>query len=391
MDRSLRGIGTGRGRRTKRVTLRRRSGTVAHAAPSRAIIFPAMAHTERIVQVGLVQQRASANAPPASRAPSRACAPPPPGARRSSACRSSSRDPYFCRRKITGSSSSPEHPRPVHEALGRVRGGAGRRDRGQPLREARRGTLSQHAAIIDADGPTRQVPKMHIPDDPQYLEKFYFTRATWLPPWDTKFGRIGVLVCWTSGIPRGAAHRAPRGADPVLSHGDRLASAGEGGVRRHRPMRGRRSSGATPSRTACSCARSIASASRMVRQAASSSGPELRGRSRRAGHRRAGEDEEVIVVPATLGRWTCSAPTGRVLSDGASRPTGTSRSASSTTDGAHPAQLRLTACRPSGRRIAVPGSAGRTRKPPGPASSSRCPDLRAHVQLLSDAEECTST
>ena len=76
--------------------------------------------------------------------------------------------------------------------------------------------------------------KMHIPDDPQYLEKFYFTPGDLgFRAWDTRFGRIGVLVCWDQWYPEGARLTALHGAaDPVLSHRHRLARAGEGRVRR---------------------------------------------------------------------------------------------------------------------------------------------------------------
>ena len=60
------------------------------------------------------------------------------------------------------------------------------------------GLYHNTAAIIDADGRyLGKYRKMHIPDDPQYYEKFYFTPGDLgFRSWDTRFGRIGVLVCW---------------------------------------------------------------------------------------------------------------------------------------------------------------------------------------------------
>ena len=54
---------------------------------------------------------------------------------------------------------------------------------------------------------------MHIPDDPQYYEKFYFTPGDLgFRAWDTQFGRIGVLVCWDQWYPEAARLTALRGA-----------------------------------------------------------------------------------------------------------------------------------------------------------------------------------
>ena len=54
---------------------------------------------------------------------------------------------------------------------------------------------------------------MHIPDDPQYYEKFYFTPGDLgFRSWDTRFGRIGVLVCWDQWYPEAARLTAMTGA-----------------------------------------------------------------------------------------------------------------------------------------------------------------------------------
>jgi N-carbamoylputrescine amidase len=56
--------------------------------------------------------------------------------------------------------------------------------------------------------------KMHIPDDPLYYEKFYFTPGDLgFPNFDTRYGRIGVLVCWDQWYPEGARLSSLRGAN----------------------------------------------------------------------------------------------------------------------------------------------------------------------------------
>ena len=71
------------------------------------------------------------------------------------------------------------------------------------------------AAIIDADGSLLGIyRKMHIPDDPLYYEKFYFTPGDLgFRAWDTAFGRIGVLICWDQWFPEAARLTALAGAE----------------------------------------------------------------------------------------------------------------------------------------------------------------------------------
>ena len=68
------------------------------------------------------------------------------------------------------------------------------------------GLYHNTAVILDADGSLLGIyRKMHIPDDPLYYEKFYFTPGDLgFPNFDTRFGRIGVLVCWDQWYPEGA-------------------------------------------------------------------------------------------------------------------------------------------------------------------------------------------
>jgi len=77
------------------------------------------------------------------------------------------------------------------------------------------GLYHNTAAVIDADGTLLGIyRKMHIPDDPLFYEKFYFTPGdTGFKAWDTKFGRIGVLICWDQWYPEAARLTAMQGAE----------------------------------------------------------------------------------------------------------------------------------------------------------------------------------
>ena len=84
-----------------------------------------------------------------------------------------------------------------------------------PLFERRApGLYHNSAVILDADGETAGMyRKMHIPDDPAYYEKFYFTPGDLgFRALDTKVGRIGTLICWDQWYPEGARLTALQGA-----------------------------------------------------------------------------------------------------------------------------------------------------------------------------------
>jgi N-carbamoylputrescine amidase len=76
------------------------------------------------------------------------------------------------------------------------------------------GVYHNTAVIIDADGSLLGTyRKMHIPDDPLYYEKFYFTPGDLgFRVWKTRYGRIGVLICWDQWYPEGARLTALQGA-----------------------------------------------------------------------------------------------------------------------------------------------------------------------------------
>ncbi len=77
------------------------------------------------------------------------------------------------------------------------------------------GLYHNTAAIIDADGSLLGVyRKMHIPDDPLYYEKFYFTPGDLgFRTWTTRHAKIGVLICWDQWYPEGARLTALQGAE----------------------------------------------------------------------------------------------------------------------------------------------------------------------------------
>ncbi len=88
------------------------------------------------------------------------------------------------------------------------------------------GVYRNSAAVIDADGEMLGVyRKMHIPDDPLYNEKFYFTPgdaqtasnpAGGFAVWKTRYATIGVLICWDQWYPEAARITALLGAEVIF-------------------------------------------------------------------------------------------------------------------------------------------------------------------------------
>lgn len=80
------------------------------------------------------------------------------------------------------------------------------------------GLYHNTAVVIERDGTIAgQYRKMHIPDDPAYYEKFYFTPGDLgLHPIQTSVGRLGVLVCWDQWYPEAARLMALQGADLLI-------------------------------------------------------------------------------------------------------------------------------------------------------------------------------
>jgi N-carbamoylputrescine amidase len=76
------------------------------------------------------------------------------------------------------------------------------------------GVYHNTAAIIDADGSLLGIyRKMHIPDDPLFYEKFYFTPGDLgFRAWQTRYGKVGALICWDQWYPEAARLTALQGA-----------------------------------------------------------------------------------------------------------------------------------------------------------------------------------
>jgi N-carbamoylputrescine amidase len=80
------------------------------------------------------------------------------------------------------------------------------------------GLYHNTAAVIDADGRLLGVyRKMHIPDDPLYYEKFYFAPGDLgFRAWQTRYAKVGVLVCWDQWYPEAARLTALQGAEVLF-------------------------------------------------------------------------------------------------------------------------------------------------------------------------------
>ena len=83
------------------------------------------------------------------------------------------------------------------------------------------GLYHNTAVVFDKDGSIAgKYRKMHIPDDPAYYEKFYFTPGDLgFEPIQTSIGKLGVQVCWDQWYPEGARLMTLRGAEILLSAG----------------------------------------------------------------------------------------------------------------------------------------------------------------------------
>jgi N-carbamoylputrescine amidase len=125
------------------------------------------------------------------------------------------RSQYFCQTEDHRFFDLAEAvPGPSTDALGKVAAELGVVIVASLFEKRAEGLYHNTAAIMDADGSfLGKYRKMHIPDDPQYYEKFYFTPGDLgFRSWDTRFGRIGVLVCWDQWYPEAARLTAMSGA-----------------------------------------------------------------------------------------------------------------------------------------------------------------------------------
>ena len=129
------------------------------------------------------------------------------------------RSQYFCRSESAELFDLAESiPGESTETIGRIAKELGVVIVASLFERRAAGLYHNTAAILNADGSLAGIyRKMHIPDDPLFYEKFYFTPGDLgFRNFDTPFGRIGVLVCWDQWYPEGARLTALQGADVLF-------------------------------------------------------------------------------------------------------------------------------------------------------------------------------
>jgi N-carbamoylputrescine amidase len=123
---------------------------------------------------------------------------------------------YFCQREDASLFDLAEPvPGPTTEAVARAARQHGVAVVASVFERRAPGLYHNTAAVIDADGSLAGVyRKMHIPDDPLYFEKYYFTPGdTGFLGFSTRHARVGVLVCWDQWYPEAARLTALQGAE----------------------------------------------------------------------------------------------------------------------------------------------------------------------------------
>ena len=126
---------------------------------------------------------------------------------------------YFCQAEDAAAFDLAEPvPGPTTDALGRLARELAIVVVGSVFERRAAGVYHNTAVVLDADGALRGLyRKMHIPDDPLYYEKYYFTPGdTGFPAFDTAVGRVAALVCWDQWYPEGARLAALAGANVLL-------------------------------------------------------------------------------------------------------------------------------------------------------------------------------
>jgi N-carbamoylputrescine amidase len=129
------------------------------------------------------------------------------------------RSEYFCRKEDADRFDLAEAvPGPATDALAKV----ARENKvaivASLFERRAAGIYHNTCAVIDADGSfLGKYRKMHIPDDPLYYEKFYFTPGDLgFPNFDTRYGRIAVQICWDQWYPEGSRAVALGGAQVIF-------------------------------------------------------------------------------------------------------------------------------------------------------------------------------
>jgi N-carbamoylputrescine amidase len=126
---------------------------------------------------------------------------------------------YFCQSEDTRRFDQAEPvPGPTSDALAAVAHELGIVIVASVFERRAAGLYHNTAVVLDSDGRMAgSYRKMHIPDDPGFYEKFYFTPGDLgFQPIDTRVGRLGVLVCWDQWYPEAARLMALNGADLLL-------------------------------------------------------------------------------------------------------------------------------------------------------------------------------
>ena len=126
------------------------------------------------------------------------------------------RTQYFCQREDPSTFDLAESiPGPTTEALAAVARSTGMAIVGSVFERRAAGLYHNTAVVLDADGALQgRYRKMHIPDDPLYYEKYYFTPGDLgFKTFATRHARIGTLVCWDQWYPEAARLTALQGAE----------------------------------------------------------------------------------------------------------------------------------------------------------------------------------
>jgi N-carbamoylputrescine amidase len=129
------------------------------------------------------------------------------------------RSRYFCQTETeTAFGLAEPVPGPTTEALAALAGELGVCIVASLFERRASGLYHNTAAVIDGDaGYLGKYRKMHIPDDPRYYEKYYFTPGDLgFRRFDTAAGALGVLICWDQWYPEAARLTAMQGANVLL-------------------------------------------------------------------------------------------------------------------------------------------------------------------------------
>jgi N-carbamoylputrescine amidase len=129
------------------------------------------------------------------------------------------RSEYFCREENADNFDLAEPvPGPTSESFGKLAGELGVAILGSVFERRAAGVYHNTALVIDAGGALAGTyRKMHIPDDPLYYEKYYFTPGDLgFRAFDTRFARVAPLVCWDQWYPEAARLAALDGAQIIF-------------------------------------------------------------------------------------------------------------------------------------------------------------------------------